>query len=292
MGTDTALAMAIAHVWIIEDTYDKEYVADRTIGFDEFKPYVLGETDGVPKTPEWAAEESGVEARVIRTLAREWAAKRTILSAGARGGEGSACRTAYGTEWARMMVLLQAMQGLGKPGITIWGVCHGRARRTSRPGSRPTPTSGPHVALDEGRRLHPAVNSTKQRLYRLTVPDAILDPPVELGRRRLLRPVARAAVRALRVPDRGLLRDQALLPVRRLVHGHHVGHHEVGAHVPEPQARVRRQSGRLVQQRDPHGGRHPAGLHQLRARRHRRVRRLRRLHHELAHGQQLPRHRP
>ena len=70
MGTDTALAMAIAYVWITEDTYDKEYVADRTIGFDEFKPYVLGETDGVPKTPEWAAEESGVEARVIRTLAR------------------------------------------------------------------------------------------------------------------------------------------------------------------------------------------------------------------------------
>ena len=80
MGTDTALAMAIAYVWITEDTYDKEYVADRTIGFDEFKPYVLGETDGVPKTPEWAAEESGVEARVIRTLAREWASKRTTLA--------------------------------------------------------------------------------------------------------------------------------------------------------------------------------------------------------------------
>jgi trimethylamine-N-oxide reductase (cytochrome c) len=97
MGTDTALAMAIAWVWITEDTYDKEYVADRTIGFDEWKPYVLGEIDGVPKTPEWAAEESGVEARVIRTLAREWASKRTVLTAGARGGEGSACRTAYGT---------------------------------------------------------------------------------------------------------------------------------------------------------------------------------------------------
>jgi anaerobic selenocysteine-containing dehydrogenase len=80
-------------------------VADRTIGFDKIKPYVMGETDGVPKTPEWAEEESGVSARAIRTLAREWAAKRTILSGGSRGGEGGACRTAYGTEWARMMVL-------------------------------------------------------------------------------------------------------------------------------------------------------------------------------------------
>ena len=156
MGTDTALAMAIAYVWITEDTYDKEYVADRTIGFDEFKPYVLGETDGVPKTPEWAAEESGVEARVIRTLAREWASKRTVLTAGARGGEGSACRTAYGTEWARMMVLLQAMQGLGKPGVTIGGDQHGRSGGLRDLVPRLRRAAGPHVPLDEGRELHPA----------------------------------------------------------------------------------------------------------------------------------------
>ena len=97
-GTDTAIAMAIAHTWITEDTYNKQYVADRTIGFDKFKPYVMGDTDGVPKTPEWAEAESGVDARVIRTLAREWAAKRTVLSGGSRGGEGGACRTASPSE--------------------------------------------------------------------------------------------------------------------------------------------------------------------------------------------------
>ncbi|MEJ2135479.1 MAG: molybdopterin-dependent oxidoreductase [Desulfofustis sp.] len=115
-GTDTCLAMAIAYVWVEEDTYDKEYVETRTVGFDEFKPYLLGETDGVPKTPEWAEEESGVPARTIRSLARQWASKVTALSAGSRGGEGGACRQAYATEWARMMVLLQAMQGLGHDG--------------------------------------------------------------------------------------------------------------------------------------------------------------------------------
>jgi molybdopterin guanine dinucleotide-containing S/N-oxide reductase-like protein len=178
MGTDTALAMAIAYVWITEGTYDKEYVADRTVGFDEWRPYVLGETDGVPKTPEWAAEESGVEARVIRTLARRWAARTTTLAAGARGGEGSACRTAYGTEWARMMVLLQAMQGLGKPGVTIGGISMGAPVDFE--------TWFPAYAEPMGRMSHSTMaadyipqNSTKQRLYRLTVPDAILDPPVE-----------------------------------------------------------------------------------------------------------------
>jgi trimethylamine-N-oxide reductase (cytochrome c) len=174
MGTDTAVAMAIAFVWITEDTYNKEYVADRTIGFEKFKPYVLGETDGMPKTPEWAEAESGVDARVIRTLAREWAAKRTILSGGSRGGEGGACRTAYGTEWARMMVLLQAMQGLGAPGRSIWGTTMGAPMYTD-----PWfPSYGePEGRMSSATRVAKYIpqNPTKQRLWRLTVPEAILN---------------------------------------------------------------------------------------------------------------------
>ena len=177
-GTDAAMAMAIAFVWITEDIYNKDYVANRTIGFDEFKPYVLGETDGVPKTPEWAAEETGVEARVIRTLAREWAAKRTILSGGSRGGEGGACRQAYGTEWARMMVLLQAMQGLGAPGRSIWGTTMGAPNDSTRW----VPSYGePQGRMSSATKVakYVPVNANPQRLWRLTVPEAILDPPVE-----------------------------------------------------------------------------------------------------------------
>src|SRR5208283_3983608 len=102
-----AVAQAIAYVWITEDTYDKDYVAKRTVGFEEFKRQVLGKDDGLPKTPEWASEESGIPARRIRTLAREWASKRTMLSAGSKGGLAGASRQAYATEWARMMILLQ-----------------------------------------------------------------------------------------------------------------------------------------------------------------------------------------
>jgi molybdopterin guanine dinucleotide-containing S/N-oxide reductase-like protein len=178
MGTDTAVAMAIAFVWIAEDIYNKDYVANRTIGFDEFKKYVMGEVDGVPKTPEWAAEESGVEARTIRTLAREWAAKRTILSGGSRGGEGGACRTAYGTEWARMMVLLQAMQGLGAPGRSIWGTTMGAPSDTTRwfPGY-----GEPEGRMSMSTKVAKYIpqNPTKQRLWRLTVPEAILDGHTE-----------------------------------------------------------------------------------------------------------------
>ncbi len=42
-GTDAAMILAMMYVWIKEDTYDKDYIAKRTIGFEEFKKYVLGE---------------------------------------------------------------------------------------------------------------------------------------------------------------------------------------------------------------------------------------------------------
>jgi anaerobic selenocysteine-containing dehydrogenase len=125
MGTDVAVGLAIAFTWLTEGTYDEEYIATRTTGFAEWKDYVLGKTDGVPKTPQWAEAESLIPAREIRALAREWASKRTMLAAGGPGGMGGACRASWGNEWARTMVALAAMQGLGKPGSNIWGTTSG-----------------------------------------------------------------------------------------------------------------------------------------------------------------------
>ena len=176
MGSGTAMAMAIAFVWITENTFDRHYVENRTIGFEEFRRHVLGEDDGQPKTPEWAEAECGVKGRIIRSLAREWASKRTVLSGGSRGGEGGACREAYGTEWARMMVLLQAMQGLGKPGVSIWGTTMGAPSNTD--------VWFPAYADPDGRMgssraaKKQMVNPVKQKLYRLTLPEAILNPPI------------------------------------------------------------------------------------------------------------------
>ena len=125
LGTDVAMGLAIAHVWLAEDLYDKEYVASRTVGFDEWRDYVLGRCDNVPKTPEWAEKECGVPARQIRALAREWGSRKTMLAAGGKGGFGGACRSATGNEWARTMIALAAMQGLGKPGVNIWATTQG-----------------------------------------------------------------------------------------------------------------------------------------------------------------------
>lgn len=119
-GTDAALAQAIMNVWIEEDLYDKEYVATRTTGFNDWRDYLVGKSDGVAKTPEWQEEETGVPAKDVRALARLMAKKKFYLAAGANGGGfGGAGRGATGAQWARCMVMLMAMRGLGKPGVNM-----------------------------------------------------------------------------------------------------------------------------------------------------------------------------
>ena len=58
-ATDNAMVLAIAYVWITEGLYDKEYVADRTTASTMWKAYILGEEDGIPKTPEWQEARDG-----------------------------------------------------------------------------------------------------------------------------------------------------------------------------------------------------------------------------------------
>jgi molybdopterin guanine dinucleotide-containing S/N-oxide reductase-like protein len=119
-GTDAALAMAIMQVWVAEDLYDKDYVAARTTGFEAWRDHLMGLDDGVPKTPEWQQPETGVPAKDVRALARLMARKKLYLAAGAAGGGfGGAGRGATGAQWARCMVMLMAMRGLGKPGINM-----------------------------------------------------------------------------------------------------------------------------------------------------------------------------
>lgn len=113
-NTDAALYLAIAHVWLTEGTYDKEYVKTHAVGAEPFFDYILGKAeDGIAKTPAWASEKCGVPEWTIKALARDWAKKVTSISIG-NGGPG--IRGAFSTEPARLQSILLGMQGLGKPG--------------------------------------------------------------------------------------------------------------------------------------------------------------------------------
>ena len=113
-NTDAAMYLAITYHWFKNGTYDKEYLKTHAVGVEKYEAYVMGEEDGVPKTPEWAAPITGVSSRVIKALAEEWASKRTTVVIG-NGGPG--IRGPYATEAARLQNICLAMQGLGKPGV-------------------------------------------------------------------------------------------------------------------------------------------------------------------------------
>ena len=113
-NTDAALQLAIAYVWITEDLYDKEYVRTHVVGMDEFSDYVLGEEDGVPKTPAWASAKCGIPEWTIKALAREFGKKTTSIAHYFGGGF---IRGPFSHEHARLEVVLLGMQGLGGPGV-------------------------------------------------------------------------------------------------------------------------------------------------------------------------------
>ena len=113
-NTDAALQLAIIYMWIKEGSFDKTYVETHTVGFEKIKAYVMGEEDGVPKTPEWASERCGVPEWTLKALARDWAKKTTTIGHYFGGGM---IRGPLAHEPARLEVILLGMQGLGKPGV-------------------------------------------------------------------------------------------------------------------------------------------------------------------------------
>ncbi|MER6937187.1 molybdopterin-dependent oxidoreductase, partial [Nocardioides sp. NPDC000441] len=79
-GTDTAVILALIHVLVVDGLADDAFLATHTVGADQVRAYVLGESDGVAKTPEWAAAISRTPAQRIRRLALEMAAGRTLVN--------------------------------------------------------------------------------------------------------------------------------------------------------------------------------------------------------------------
>ena len=79
-GTDTALILGLIHVLITEGLADDAFLERCTVGADRVRAYVLGESDGVAKSPSWAERISRVPAARITALAREMAASRTLIN--------------------------------------------------------------------------------------------------------------------------------------------------------------------------------------------------------------------
>ena len=106
-GSDTAVLLAMAYVIIEENLLDRDFIDAHTFGFEPFKDYVLGRTDGVAKTPAWAEDISTIKAETIADLARAYAREKpAVLVTSISPG-----RTAYGEQYHRAAAALEAITG-------------------------------------------------------------------------------------------------------------------------------------------------------------------------------------
>jgi len=172
-STDAAALIAMAYVIVREGLHDQAFLDRHVLGFDDahlppgtpagasYRAYLEGLADGVRKTPEWAAEITGIPADTLRRLAVEYATSRpAALQCGYAPG-----RTIAGEQFHRAAYALAAISGnIGIAGGNT-GVSNGA---TGRGGIKSLPAgpnpSGARVAsslladlLERGRAGgHPA----------------------------------------------------------------------------------------------------------------------------------------
>lgn len=169
--TDVPLQLALAHTLYSENLYDKNFLANYCVGFEQFQPYLLGEKDGQPKDAAWAEKLTGIDAESIRGLARQMAANRTQIIAG-----WCVQRMQHGEQWAWMIVVLAAMLGqIGLPGGGFGFGWHYNGAGT--PGRKGVILSG----FSGSTSIPPVHDNSDYKGYSSTIPiarfiDAILEP--------------------------------------------------------------------------------------------------------------------
>jgi len=172
-GTDTAMLIAMAYVIITENLQEQAFIDKYTVGFNKYRDYVLGIEDGIPKTPQWAEAITTVPAKVIASLAREYATKKP---AALIAGWGPA-RTAMGEQYSRAANVLTAITGnIGIHGGYASGFMRAYTSRETRGPRQPgNPVEeGAPPRRDSLYKLRGGTNPSSARIHTAKIFDAIL----------------------------------------------------------------------------------------------------------------------
>ncbi len=111
-NTDVALMLGMMNYLYKSGKYDKKFIEKYTHGFDKFLPYLLGKSDGVDKSVEWASKISTVPAKTIKELADLFVSKRTFIA-----GNWAMQRADHGEQADWGLFTLASMIGqIGLPG--------------------------------------------------------------------------------------------------------------------------------------------------------------------------------
>ena len=111
-GTDAAFMIGLAHTLVAENLHDRAFLDQYCVGFGEFEAYLNGSKDGQVKNAEWSSAICGIPAERIRSIARQIAGRRTLITVSL-----SLQRSEHGEQPVWMAVTLAAMLGqIGLPG--------------------------------------------------------------------------------------------------------------------------------------------------------------------------------
>ena len=111
-NTDTALMLGLAHTLVAEGLHDRAFLDRYCAGWETFRAYLMGDSDGQPKDADWAAGITGIDAETLRGLARRMAGTRTMITVA-----WAIQRADHGEQPIWMAIVLAAMLGqIGLPG--------------------------------------------------------------------------------------------------------------------------------------------------------------------------------
>jgi len=79
-NTDTAFMLGLAHTIIAAGKHDTAFLARYCTDFEPFRKYVMGESDSVAKSAQWAAAICDVPAETITTLALRMTQSKTMIN--------------------------------------------------------------------------------------------------------------------------------------------------------------------------------------------------------------------
>jgi len=79
-NTDVAIMLALSTETILAGRQDNAFLQRYCVGFERWRDYLLGKTDGVVKNAEWAAPIADVSAQRLRDLAAQLSANRSMVN--------------------------------------------------------------------------------------------------------------------------------------------------------------------------------------------------------------------
>lgn len=179
-GTDTTLLLGMAYHMLENNLHDQAFLDKYCSGFDaehmpegadskeNFKDYILGTYDNTPKTPEWASEICGVDPKIIRRFAEEFATTHpTAVITG-----GAPARINNGEHFPHAIMSVTFMTGnAGIPGSGVSPNMHNRATY-----------AGPALVKSGSKGIDPIENSLSHlAINNNEMWEAILDGEYTIG---------------------------------------------------------------------------------------------------------------